>query len=111
MICGAVAVLVITVALVCCFCNRSQKKSEETRLDFRDLHCSMQEADPALMIWAEMHQLFIAKHLTPLKSPCKANVGRAVSSNLHRMSVRSDRDVVVSHDVQRRSGEYLVCER
>ncbi|CAL1150444.1 unnamed protein product [Cladocopium goreaui] len=30
-ICGAVAVLVITVALVCCFCNRSQKKSEETR--------------------------------------------------------------------------------
>lgn len=30
-ICGAVAVLVITVALVCCFCNRSQKKSGETR--------------------------------------------------------------------------------
>lgn len=64
MICGAVAVLVITVALVC-FCNRSQKKSEETRLDFCDLHCSMQEADPALTIWAEMRQLFIAKHLTP----------------------------------------------
>lgn len=31
MICGAVAVLVITVALVCCYCNRSQKKDEETR--------------------------------------------------------------------------------
>ena len=41
MICGAVAVLVITIALVCCYCNRSQKRDEETRLDFGDLHCSM----------------------------------------------------------------------
>ena len=55
--------------------------------------------------------LLQGKHITNIKSPCKANVGRAMSSNLPRMSGRTDRDVVVSHDVQRRSGEYLVCER